>query len=226
MLNQTDDITSLRTLAHEMGHAIHGERSKAQPPRYQGHSITTAETASTLFENLLFQALLEQADEKTKLELLHDKLAQNTATMQRQIAFFNCELEIHETIYREGAMTNQELARCMSKHLKRYLGSGVSVQPADGYSYVYVPHLRFGFYVYTYCFGLLMSTAMANRYANDPQYITEIDTFLSLGESATVADIFKTIGIDTKKPTVFKDALAGYRADVAAFAKLVKAKRQ
>lgn len=226
MLNHTNDLSSLRTLAHEMGHAIHAERGKQQPAIYQGHSITTAETASTLFENLLFQALLAQSDEQTKLELLHDKLTQNTATMQRQIAFFNCELEIHQTIQEHGAMTNEELAQCMRKHLQSYLGPAVSVTPDDGYSYVYIPHLRYGFYVYTYCFGLLMSNQMARAYQADPGYIATIDQFLSLGESDTVANIFKAVGFNTEQESTFADALSSYRDDVNTFAKLVNAKRK
>jgi oligoendopeptidase F len=225
MLNHTDDLSSLRTLAHEMGHAIHAERGKQQPAMYQGHSITTAETASTLFENLLFQKLLSQSDTQTKLELLHDKLAQNTATMQRQIAFFNCELEIHNTISEQGAMTNAELAACMQRHLTSYLGSAVSVTPEDGYSYVYVSHLRYGFYVYTYCFGLLMSNQMARNYETDTSYITQIDTFLSLAESDTVANIFKAIGFNIEREDTFTSALASYRDDVNAFGKLVKQRR-
>jgi len=224
MLNHTDDLSSLRTLAHEMGHAIHAERGKQQPAIYQGHSITTAETASTLFENLLFQKLLAQTDEQTKLELLHDKLAQNTATMQRQIAFFNCELEIHTTITEQGAMTNSELAACMQRHLKAYLGPAVSVTPADGYSYVYIPHLRYGFYVYTYCFGLLMSNQMAREYEADNKYIEQIDTFLTLAETDTVTNIFKQIGLNPEREGTFATALDSYRDDVTFFAQLVKSR--
>ncbi len=42
LLNQTNDFQSLRTLAHEMGHAIHAERSRTQHPLYDDHSIVTA----------------------------------------------------------------------------------------------------------------------------------------------------------------------------------------
>ena len=50
ILNQVDTMSSLETYAHEMGHAIHSERSKTQPVHYEEYSLTTAETASTLFE--------------------------------------------------------------------------------------------------------------------------------------------------------------------------------
>lgn len=223
-LNHLSNYKSLETLAHEMGHAIHSERSKTQSALYEGHSITTAETASTLFENLLFDAVYEQANEKAKPILLHDRLARDVSTIQRQIAFFNCELDIHKTIEANGAMSNDELRACMYKHLKAYLGPAIELNPQDGYSYVYIPHLRYGFYVYTYTFGILMSTIMANHYKEDRGYAAEIDKFLCAGQSDTVANIFKSISLDTTKPNTFKDALKNHEADINAFAKIVKEK--
>ncbi len=224
-LNHLDNFKSLETLAHEMGHAIHASRSKTQEPLYQDHSITTAETASTLFENLLFDAVYEQASEKDKPVLLHDRIARDIATIQRQIAFFNCELEIHNTIKEQGAMTNDELRDCMYKHLKSYLGPAIALDKRDGYSYAYVSHLRYGFYVYTYSFGILMSTIMANNYKEDKSYAEQIDKFLTAGQSDTVANIFKSIGINTAHPDTFKNALKNHADDIVAFTKMVNAKQ-
>lgn len=221
-LNHVDKVRSLETLAHEMGHAIHSERSKVQTPFYEGHSITTAETASTLFENLLFDAVYEQAEDHEKMVLLHDRITRDISTIQRQIAFFNCELEIHTTIKEQGSMTNEELAVTMHKHLKAYLGSAIELDTRDGYSYVYIPHLRYGFYVYTYAFGILMSTIMANRFKEDKGYAEDIDRFLTSGQSATVADIFKSIDIDTSKKATFERALQNHEDDIRAFEKFVR----
>lgn len=225
-LNHTSTFNALETLAHEMGHAIHAHRSEKNTPFYDGHSITTAETASTLFENLMFDAVYAQASDTQKLTLLHDRITRDISTIERQIAFFNCELEMHHTIHATGGMTNEELAACMRKHLKAYLGPAVSVTEDDGYSYVYIPHLRYGFYVYTYAFGLLMSTLMAKRYKEDNAYIEEIDRFLSLGESDNVANIFKTIGVDTTHVNTFTEALKNQEADINEFEKLTRRKKK
>lgn len=226
MLNHVDTLKALETLAHEMGHAIHATRSQAKnSPLYEGHSIVTAETASTLFEGLVYQALIAAAPADTKLVLLHDKITRDIATIQRQIAFFNCELEIHETIHTKGAMTHAELKDCMYRHLKSYLGEAVRVEPQDGASYIYIPHLRYGFYVYSYTFGHLMSSIMANNYQHDNAYRNKIDTFLTAGASDSVINIFKKIGIDTKKPETFAAALASHEADIATFERLVRRSR-
>jgi len=221
MLNHVTDFKSLETLAHEMGHAIHAARSAENSPFYDGHSIITAETASTLFENLVFDAVYNQADAATKTVMLHDRILRDISTIQRQIAFFNVELEIHETINRDGGMSGDELASCMQKHLTSYLGTAVHVTKDDGYSYVYVSHLRYGFYVYSYAYGLLMSNLMATHYQADTAYIAKIDQFLRAGETKLVKDIYRDIGIDITKPDTFTSALARLKADIIDWKKLI-----
>ncbi len=223
LLNHTDTVRSLETLAHEMGHAIHADRAtRAQRPFYDGFSTATAETASTLFENLVFDALYESVPKESKLALLHKKITSDIASIQRQIAFFNCELEIHTTIAREGAMTHQELKDCMARHLRSYLGASVDVRPIDGASYVFIPHLRYGFYVYTYAFGQLASRLMADEFKHDRSYAKKIEIFLSAGQSDTVENIFKKIGLDVRNETTFVHALDRLESDILSFAKQSK----
>jgi oligoendopeptidase F len=221
-LNQADTVRSLETYAHEMGHAIHTERSKVQPAHYQGYSTTTAETASTLFESILFDSILEQASSSQKTYLLHDKLIGDIATIQRQIAFHNFELEMHTHVREQGAISHTELNQLMQKHMKSYCGPGVSVNEEDGNSYIYISHFRYGFYVYTYTFGMLMSSLMAQNFYSDPTYTREIDSFLTAGGSDTVANIFKSIGINTKKIETFETGLTKMENEIKLLEKLTK----
>lgn len=221
-LNHTNTFKSLETLAHEMGHAVHAERSKTQPTLYEGHSITTAETASTFFENLVLETLLSQASEADKVVLLHDKITRDIATLERQIAFFNYELELHTRVREHGAITKEELREMMERHLRSYLGKGVTIRPDDGYSFVFIPHFRYGFYVYTYTYGLLMSSLMHVRLKQDVRFKSNIDVFLSAGGRDTVENIFKDIGIDPLKIETFTEALALHEADIKEFKRITK----
>lgn len=222
LLNQADTLRSLETYAHEMGHAIHTERSKTQPAHYQGYSTTTAETASTLFEGLLFDAVLAQASEADKTTLLHDKLSGDISTIQRQIAFFNFELEMHTAVREQGAITRTELNQLMQKHLKSYCGPAITINEQDGNSYIYVPHFRYGFYVYTYAFGMLMSCVMAEKFTADKGYATQIDAFLTAGGSDSVSGIFKSIGLNTKKIETFEYGLKKMSDEITLLQKLTK----
>ncbi len=222
LLNQVDDLRSLTTFAHEMGHAIHAERSKSQPAIYQGHSTAAAETASTLFENLVFKALLRTLSPKAQVAALHNKLDEDMASIMRQIAFFNFEKDLHATIRKEGGMTREEMARLLQKHLKAQLGPAVTVTEADGYSFVYVSHFRRFFYVYTYAYGNLISNVLADRWAEDPTYIEKIDQFLTSGCSKSPEDIFRAIGVDTANPEFWNRGLTRMEEDVQTLARLSK----
>jgi len=174
---------------------------------YQGHSLATAETASTLFENLVFDANLARLSRKERIVALHDKIQDDIASIQRQVAFFEFEREMHETIRKEGAMDHDELATLMQKHLTAYLGPAVAVTKDDGYTFVYVSHFRRFFYVYTYAYGNLVSAAIAERLRSDKGYAEAIDRFLSAGSSASPEAIFKDIGIDVTNPAFFEQGL-------------------
>ncbi len=207
LLNFLPDTHSLRTYAHEMGHAVHAERAKIQPHIYQGHSTAVAETASTLFENLVFDASIADLSRKERIIALHDKIQDDIMSIHRQVAFFEFEREMHEHIRSHGAMNEGELAKLMQKHLKAYLGPSVDVTTDDGYTFVYVSHFRRFFYVYTYAYGNLVSSAIAERLRNDSTYTKEIDLFLTAGCSKSPEDIFKAIGIDVTDPTFFEEGL-------------------
>lgn len=226
-LNQVDTFKSLETLAHEMGHALHSHRSKAaQPARYQDYSTTTAETASTLFENLVFDSVYRQSDDATRFTLMHDRLTRDISTIQRQIAFFNFEREMHMLIRTQGAASKEELAALLVKQLRAHLGKGIDVADDDGYSFVYIGHFRAMFYVYSYAYGLLMSSLMSQNYIADNSYVTQIDKFLTSGGNNTVENIFKSIGIDGHKLETFETSLAVLEKNVNEFGRLLKKKGQ
>ena len=225
MLNHKSNMKSLETMAHEIGHAIHAELSKIQPAIYEDFSTTTAETASTLFEQFVSDAILAQLSESDKIIFLHDKITRDIATVQRQTAFFNFELEMHNHIREQGVATKEELAKMMQRHLKSYLGSAVEVDDRDGYSYVFIPHIRYGFYVYTYAYGHLVSNLLVQKYRANPAFLANINQFLHAGGSDTVENIFASIGINTKKVDTFTESLKTQAEEIALLEKLTKKSR-
>lgn len=220
LLNHVNDVRSLETLAHEMGHAIHTELSKRQPPRYQKYSTATAEVASTFFEQMISDEIEKRLPEKERIVLLHHKIMGDISTIFRQIACFNFELELHEKIRNGGQISKDKIADMMSKHLKSYLGKAVKVTRHDGYFFVYWSHIRRFFYVYTYAYGQLISKALYEKWKQDPSYAEKIKQFLNAGRSMSPEDIFKMIGIDTSKASFFEDGLKSIEKDIARLEKL------
>ena len=199
LLNHTDDFRSLTTIAHEMGHGIHSEYSKTQRPMYQDYTIASAEVASTFFENLVFDQELKNMGTKEKMVLLHDKISDQIDTIFRQVACFNFENELHESIKKEGFLPKEKIAELMNKHMKSYLGPVFEIKELDGYIFVRWSHIRNFFYVYTYAFGQLISDSLYTRYKEDKSKIKDVIKFLSAGGSDSPENIFRSIGINPNK---------------------------
>lgn len=221
LLNQVDTIRSVETLAHEMGHAIHGQLDKNLPSYYKGHSTATAEVASTFFEQLVVDTLAKGLAEEDQIVLLHGRLVEEIATIFAQVMGFNYEIELHEKIRAQGQMTHQEIAALLEKHYKTYDGPAVAHTPNDGYSFVGWHHTRYFFYVYSYAYGQLVSRSLYEKWKADPSYAKKIEQFLSAGRSMSPKDIFKSIGINTNE-AFFEAGLKGIEADIKKLEKLAK----
>lgn len=221
LLNYVNNLDSITTFAHEMGHAFHSEFSKTQPVQYEDYSIAVAETASTLFENFVFDEVFETLNEKEKIVALHDRIQSTIATIFRQVACFNFELELHTKVREQGYVSADEICTALNKHMSAYLGPAVKMSKDDGYFFVLWSHIRRPFYVYSYAFGELISSALYETYKKNPAFLTKIETFLHAGSSMSPRDMFKKIGIDISDMNFFKQGLKKIEKDIATLEKLV-----
>ncbi len=224
LLNHVGTLNSLSTFAHEMGHAFHGELSKSQSPLYYECSYSLAETASTLFEAIAGNAVFESLPEKEKIIVLHDKINGDIATIFRQIACFNFELELHQTIRSKGSVTKEEICTIHNKNMQAYLGPTFRMIPEDGYMFASWSHIRRFFYVYSYAYGSIVSKALLRRYKSDPSFWKNIEIFLSAGGKDTPENILKEIGIDVSKPDFFREGLKEIEEDISLLEKLASKK--
>ena len=197
MLNYTNQINDVMTLAHEFGHAIHSHYSmKYQNSINEDYSTATAETASTFFEDFVIEKLKEEVDDEARLTLLMQSLNDEVSTVFRQIAFYNFEIEIHKTFRADGYLSLKKIGNIFSKHMKSYMGEYVSQDKGSENWWIYVSHFRNMFYVYSYAFGQLVSKSLQNLVKEDKRSITKVKEFLKAGGSKSVSDIFSDIGIN------------------------------
>jgi oligoendopeptidase F len=221
LLNHTNDLNSVTTLAHEMGHAFHTELSNTQDPIYSDYTTSVAEVASTFFENFVFEELMESLTKKEQTIALHDKISGEISTIFRQIACFNFENELHKNIREKGYLAKEEIAKLMNKNMKAYLGPIVKFEEDDGYQFITWSHIRRFFYVYTYASGSLISSALFAKYKEDPKYLEKIEEFLSAGSSKNPEDIFASAGIDIRNPDFFRIGLEKIENDIKKLEKLI-----
>jgi oligoendopeptidase F len=223
LLNHVNNFTSLQTYGHEMGHAFHTELSKKnQTPINFPYSTSTAETASTFFEQIVFNHVLDNLSNDERKMALFERTLRDVETIFRQVACFNFELELHTAVRSKGFVKKDEIAQTHNRNMQAYLGSKFKLDEVDGYLFVTWPHLRYYFYVYTYAYGLLVSKVLLKRYKENPAYLEKIEQFLKSGGSDSPENIFKKIGIDLTKKEFFQEGLDTIREDVKNLRKMLK----
>lgn len=202
LLNHTDTLRDVETLAHEMGHAINDElmRQKQNALNF-GTPVGTAEVASTFMEDFVLQEILKTADEETRFGLMLAKLDTEVSTVFRQIACYQFEQELHKTFREKGYLSHQEIGKIFQKNMEAYMGPAVEQSPGSENWWIYWSHIRSFFYVYSYASGLLISKSMQNAVKKDPKFIGKVKEFLSAGLSDSPKNIFKNLGIDITDAT-------------------------
>ena len=196
MLNYTNKLRDVETLAHEMGHGINDELMKKQNALNFGTPTSTAEVASTFMEDFVLQEILKTADEKTKFGLMLSKLDTEIATIFRQIACYQFEQELHDTFRAKGYLSAKQIGQLFQKHMSAYMGPGVEQSTGSENWWLYWSHIRMFFYVYSYASGLLISKSMQNSVKENHEFIQKVKGFLASGTSASPKAIFKNVGID------------------------------
>lgn len=196
LLNHTDRLQDVLTLAHELGHGINNElMKKKQPAIYIETPKSTAEVASTFMEDFVLQDLLKEANEETKLSLLMTKLNDDISTIMRQVACYNFEIELHKEFRKTGYLSKEEIGKIFQKNMKDYMGDSITHDEKGKNWWVHWPHIREFFYVYSYASGLLISKAMQNKTKQNPKFIEKVKEFLSAGTSKSPEKLFRELGI-------------------------------
>lgn len=197
LLNHTNKLRDVLTLAHELGHGINNELiKKKQHALNFGTPTSTAEVASTFMEDFVLQEILKKADDESKLSILMTKLNDEVSTIFRQIACYQFEQELHEEFRKSCYISKEDIGKLFQKHMSAYMGDFVEQSPGSENWWVYWSHIRSFFYVYSYPSGLLISKFLQNSVKKNPGFIIKVKEFLSEGLSESPKAIFKKLGID------------------------------
>jgi oligoendopeptidase F len=197
LLNHTNKLRDVLTLAHESGHGINNELiKKKQNALNFGTPTSTAEVASTFMEDFVLQEILRQADDELRLSIMVMKLSDEVATIFRQVACYQFEQELHREFRQKGYLSKEEIGKLFQEHMAAYMGDFVEQSPGSENWWVYWSHIRSFFYVYSYASGLLISKSLQNSVKENSQFIGKVKDFLSAGLSDSPKNIFKNLGID------------------------------
>ncbi len=197
LLNYTGDARDIATMAHELGHAVHGMLA-AHHSVFTFHStLPLAETASVFGERILSDALMRQeSNKKVRQGLLLGQLDDIYATVLRQAYFVRFEKTAHQMIAEGG--TSDQLAHTYLDELRQQFGKAVKVPNEFKWEWLTVPHIFASpFYCYAYSFGNLLVLALYRKYQEEgaafvPKYLELLET----GGSESPATILDRVGVD------------------------------
>lgn len=210
LMNYNDKLKDVFTLAHEMGHSMHSLYTReTQPFIYGGHSIFTAEVASTVNEALLMkQMIADEKDPQVKKYLLNLYIEEFRSTVFRQTMFAEFELLTHNAVENGEALTSDFLCREYLALVKKYFGPDVVLDEEIQYEWSRIPHFYNAFYVYKYATGFSAAAAISKKILEEgPAARDSYIEFLRSGESNYPIELLKIAGVDMSRPEPIADAM-------------------
>ncbi|MBY0158661.1 oligoendopeptidase F [Paenibacillus lautus] len=225
LLNHKDNLNSMFTLAHEMGHALHSYYSdNALKYRDAQYTIFLAEVASTTNEALLMDYLLKNAkDPKQKMYLLTYYADQFRTTVFRQTMFAEFEKIVHERVESGESLTPQDLSDIYYELNVKYHGKGMQVDKEIGMEWARIPHFYNSFYVYKYATGFSAATSFSKQILEEGQpAVDRYLGFLKSGGSDYSINILKKAGVDMSSPEPIREAMSVFEDVINQMEQLTK----
>ena len=219
-MNWHDDLGSVSTLTHELGHSLHSYHvNRAQPIAYAGYSMSSAETASNFHQALMGTYLLERHTEREwLLAILEERMANHFRYFFIMPILAQFELWTHGEIEAGRALTadsmNDQLADLYAEGYGGEVEMDGEDRPRVGVTWAQFPHLFMNFYVFQYAVGISAAAALAQQVlAGGEPVVNRYRDFLREGGSSYPIDQLRTAGIDMSTPDPVQaafDILSGY----------------
>ena len=210
LLNHHDNLDSMFTLAHEMGHALHSYHStKYQPVNTSDYVIFVAEVASTCNEILLMRHLLAKTtDKKERAYLINHFLDQFKGTVYRQTMFAEFELAMGQMSENGQTLTADVLSAKYHELNKLYFGEDMISDDGIALEWTRIPHFFYNYYVFQYATGFSAACAIASRILEEGKpAVDDYKKFLSGGSSTDPISLLKIAGVDMSSPEPVNAAL-------------------
>jgi len=210
-VNFTDTVDSVRSLAHELGHAFHAFYIQSTQNFINiDISKVVAEIASVFNEILTFDYLINtDLSKEEKIALLCNFIESKFGTSHRQNAFYRFEKSFHEML-EKGLPTTEEIKDAFAKEMELMFGNSMVNIREEYANYCFVvPHfLNDPFYVYAYNMSNLLVISIYQMYLEQKEkFVPKFLKLLSLGSSLSPEEMLSEIGINLNYPSFWEKGI-------------------
>jgi oligoendopeptidase F len=212
-MSYTDEVTSMSTLAHELGHSMHSYLTwKNQPFIYSGYSLFVAEVASNFHQAMMRGHLLKTVKDKNfELALIEEAVGGNFFRYFFQMpTLARFELETHQRIERGESLTADSMIDLMADLFAEGFGPDFDMDRGRvGMTWSTFGHLFADYYVYAYATGISAAHSLAGGILRgEPNAVENYLGFLKSGSSDYSLNVLKSAGVDMTSPKAVEDTFA------------------
>ena len=209
LLNYTNSYEGIFTLAHELGHAYHGEVLKSERILNTVYPMTIAETASIFFETLICDKAYESADENEKIMILEYELNNACQLVLDIYSRFLFEKEVFKRCEKEF-LTPEDLNEIMKKSQELSYGDSMNSEYFKE-AWIYKSHyydFDNHFYNFPYTFGHLFSLGLYKLYLNNSNdFHQKYKLILKNSGKNNLQDLCNMCLIDITKKEFFESSI-------------------
>jgi oligoendopeptidase F len=211
LLNYTERPRDVMTLAHELGHGVHGCLAQRQSYLNYRSSLPLAETASVFAEMLVFERLMRQLpSDQERLALVCEKIEDTFATTFRQVALYRFEQQVHRARREEGELPLERINGLWQSVNQAMFGDSLVLGEDHAWWWLYISHfVHVPFYVYAYAVGELLVLSLFARYRQEgAAFVPGYLEFLAAGGSRRPEELLGDLGIDLRRRDFWEGGLA------------------
>jgi pepF/M3 family oligoendopeptidase len=225
LTNFEGSFSNVITLAHELGHAYHGEQIFKEDMLNASYTMPVAETASTLCETIVKKAAIQDALGDEKIFLLEQSIMGSTQVIVDILSRFEFEKSVFENRLK-GPLSVAKLKTLMTEAQDKAYADALDKKAMHPYMWVNKPHYYsagLSYYNFPYAFGLLFAKGIYALYQEKgPSFVKDIDVLLQKTGQNTVEDVAALIGIDVSKEAFWHASLDVIEEEIDLFLELTK----